>query len=72
MSGLFRRNLEKRCAYCVHGVTVSETQVACKKRGVVDASGHCFRYAYDPLRRVPPRPAELKTEGFKPEDFSLN
>jgi len=68
---LFRRNMEKRCAYCVHGSRLNEAQAACRYKGVVDATGHCFRYAYDPLRRVPPRPAALKTEQFKEEDFTL-
>lgn len=69
--GLFRKDLEKRCAYCAHGGTVSETQVVCTRKGVVDAAGHCFRFAYDPLKRVPPRPAALDTERYHEEDFKL-
>lgn len=68
---LFRKNMEKRCAYCAHGRSISETQVVCKRKGVVDAGGHCFRFVYDPLRRVPPRPAALRTEQFSADDFKL-
>ena len=53
---LFRKDMEKRCAYCASGVRISETEVACERRGIVDCAGHCRRFVYDPLRRVPPRP----------------
>ena len=68
---LFRKNMEKRCAYCVHGVTISDTEVACARKGIVGAGGHCFRFAYDPLRRVPARPAPLENGKYSAEDFKL-
>ena len=68
---LFRKNIEKHCAYCAHGQRINDAQVACLHKGVVDAGGHCFRFTYDPLRRVPPRPAALKTEQYSEEDFTL-
>ncbi len=68
---LFRKNIEKHCAYCAHGARISEDQVACEYKGIVDASGHCFRFSYDPLRRVPPRPAALKPKQYSEEDFQL-
>lgn len=68
---LFRKDMEKRCAYCAYGRAVSETQIVCERKGVMDAADHCRRFAYDPLRRVPPRPAVLKTEKYTAEDFRL-
>lgn len=68
---LFRKNMEKRCAYCARGCAINETQVACERKGIVDAAGHCRRFVYDPLRRVPPRPAALNTERYSAEDFKL-
>ena len=68
---LFRKDIEKRCAYCAHGVTISETEVACERKGIVEAAGHCFRFAYDPLHRVPARPAPMPGSKFSPEDFAL-
>ncbi|MBR3560522.1 MAG: hypothetical protein IKN81_03170 [Oscillospiraceae bacterium] len=68
---LFRKNMEKRCAYCAHGASISDTEVACERKGIVNAAGHCFRFAYDPLRRVPPRPAALKNDKYSAEDFRL-
>lgn len=42
-----------------------------REKGIVAAENHCFRFRYDPLKRVPPRPAQLSTDGLKEEDFSL-
>ena len=53
---LFRKHIDPRCAYCVHGGTISETQVICIKRGVVAAGDRCGSFRYDPLRRQPQRP----------------
>lgn len=68
---LFRRNIEKRCVYCASGSALSEAEVACPYRGVMDAAGSCARFRYDPLKRVPPRPAVLRTEKYNAEDFAL-
>ncbi len=68
---LFRKNMEKHCAYCTHGSVINEREVACPYRGVMDAAGACRRFAYDPLKRVPPRPATLDRKQYSAEDFTL-
>ena len=68
---LFRKNMDPRCAYCQHGQQVNERDAACVKRGIVPLEHHCRAFKYDPLKRVPPRPAALNTKGLKNEDFSL-
>ena len=68
---LFRKNMDPRCAYCQRGQQISETDVMCVKNGIVPAEYHCRRFQYDPLKRVPPRPASLDTGKLKEEDFSL-
>ncbi|MBE6909257.1 MAG: hypothetical protein E7474_06765 [Ruminococcaceae bacterium] len=68
---LFRKNMEKRCAYCTSASVISEREVACPYRGVVDAASHCRRFAYDPLKRVPPRPAAFEGKKYCAEDFTL-
>ena len=68
---LFRKNMDPSCAYCTHGQQVNEREVACVKRGIVPIELHCRAFRYDPLKRVPPRPAQLSTDGLKEEDFSL-
>ena len=68
---LFRKDIEPCCAYCQKGSVISEREVACVKKGIMPAEGYCRRFRYDPLKRVPPRPAALRTDNLKEEDFSL-
>lgn len=68
---LFRKQIEPRCAYCARGARIDECHVVCVKRGVVEDTDKCPAFRYDPLRRVPPRPAELNTSGLSPEDFQV-
>lgn len=68
---LFRKDIEPRCAYCDKGSQISETEVACVKRGIVPAEHNCSAFRYDPLKRVPPRPVKLDNRKLKEEDFSL-
>ena len=68
---LFRRDMDPRCVYWEKGQQIHEREVACVKRGVVPAEYHCRAFRYDPLKRVPPRPAALDTEKLNEADFSL-
>lgn len=68
---LFRKTIEKRCAYCAHGGRISDEQVACVKKGIVASSSQCAAFRYDPLKRVPPRPVKLDTTDLKREDFEV-
>ncbi|MBR3641221.1 MAG: hypothetical protein IKN53_04240 [Oscillibacter sp.] len=68
---LFRKDMDPYCAYCEHGRRVSEREILCVKRGVVAPEHHCRAFRYDPLKRVPPRPATLPENKLKEEDFSL-
>ena len=67
---LFRRDIDANCAYCERGERVSDTEIACPKRGRVAPGESCKAFRYDPLKRIPPRPASLRRK-FRPEDFSL-
>lgn len=68
---LFRKNIEPRCAYCARGARIDDGHVACVKRGVVADTDKCPAFHYDPLRRMPSRPAELNTSRLSPEDFQV-
>jgi hypothetical protein len=58
------------CSICVHGrQSNDETKVLCTKKGVVDASYHCRKYKYDPLKRVPHHAPTLPH--FDKDDFSI-
>lgn len=68
---LFRKNIEPMCAYCSHGKKLDEIELSCKYRGVTRASDSCRRFKYEPLKRVPPKPARLVMRGLSDDDFSL-
>ncbi len=68
---LFRKKIEPSCSYCQSGARISDTEVACLRRGIVSAQGSCRKFKYDPLRREPPHPEKLDAAKFSQEDFSL-
>ena len=74
---LFRRDMEPFCGYCAYATrdcNINSREIICNKRGgVMPTDYHCRAFRYDPLKRVPPRPATLaiRTRRFKPEDFML-
>ena len=68
---LFKKDMEPCCSWCESGVKISDTEVACLKRGIVSAAGACKRFKYDPLKREPPVSGPIRTEGLSQEDFDL-
>lgn len=68
---LFRKKIERLCAYCVFGGKIDNDTIICQKCGVVPAGHHCRRFRYDPLKRVPPQPKEQNFEKYNDTDFSL-
>lgn len=70
LRGLFRKNMEPRCGYCHYSGFLNETYVTCHRHGVVRCTDHCRAFKYDPLRRIPPKPAVLRGH-FTDADFSL-
>lgn len=68
---LFTKKIEPRCAYCQRGTPLDGEQVICPKRGVVSAGERCRAFRYDPLKRVPPKPAALELGKLRDEDFIL-
>ena len=68
---LFEKNMDPRCAYCQRCAPLDEESVMCIKKGVVQAGFHCRAFKYDPLKRVPPRPAAPDFSRLKDEDFVL-
>lgn len=62
MEMLFRKNIDRVCAHCVHAGKIDDTTCICARRGIVSADGKCHKFKYDPLKRIPVRQ--------KPKDFS--
>ena len=68
---LFRKKMERHCAYCVFGGRIDEDTMICRKCGIVPADHQCRRFQYDPLKRVPPQQKAQSFEQYKDTDFSL-
>ena len=74
MFGFFRKNhlyskdIEPHCAYCSHCTKDNEHQGVCDLRGIVALAGSCKKFQYNPLMRVPPKPARIRGR-FTDEDF---
>ncbi len=67
---IFGKRTVKKCEICIHSsFSESSERIVCEKKGLVSRDGKCFRFKYDPFKRVP-----LKTDiygGMRPEDFEL-
>lgn len=68
---LFRKDIEPMCSYCQHGTKLNDMELSCKYRGITRASSSCRRFKYEPLKRVPPKPARLVLRGLSDEDFKF-
>lgn len=68
---LFRKDIEKNCAFCVRSGQSGSGKLICPKRGFVAPDYHCWRFRYDPLKRNPGHSAAKDFSQFSEEDFSL-
>ncbi|MDR2752680.1 MAG: hypothetical protein LBB50_00020 [Oscillospiraceae bacterium] len=58
------------CAFCLFGKPSPDgASVLCAERGVMRKHSSCKKYAYDPLKRQPPRTPVLPE--YDPEQFVL-
>ncbi len=65
---LYSKSIEPHCAYCSHCTKDTEHQGICDLRGIVALAGKCRKFVYNPLMRVPPKPARIRGR-FTDEDF---
>lgn len=68
---LFRKNIEKSCSYCVHSTKLDEGQFLCSKKGFRSQDEFCFRFRYDPCKRIPSKAKALDFSKYDQEDYSL-
>ncbi len=68
---LYGNNIQPSCEFCQHGKKSSDGNAAlCLYKGVMPLYHHCFRFVYDPLKRIPHRRPIKET--YSPKDFSLD
>lgn len=68
---LFRKKIERSCAYCAYGAPLEGGQVLCAKKGLCGVEDKCRRFRYDPLKRVPSKVKALDFTQYQGEDFTL-
>lgn len=68
---LFRKKIERSCAYCVHGTKMDDNTVICTKRGLCSEEDHCRRFRYDPCKRIPFKAKAMDFSQFQDSDFAL-
>ncbi len=70
MAYIFRKNIDPRCIYCSRGESIGDNEVVCIRHGIVEAYSSCRLFKYDPLKRIPPRPARL-SKSYDDSDMKL-
>lgn len=68
---LFRKKIERQCAYCSHSTRVNDEQIHCRKKGMKNPEDHCIFFTYDPTKRVPSKAKAVDFEKYKEYDYSL-
>lgn len=68
---LFNKKIPRSCTYCAHATKLSDEQMLCAKRGVVNAEKPCGKFRYDPCKRIPPKPKAPDFDRYSKEDFTL-
>lgn len=68
---LFRKKIEKSCAYCSYGVKLDDQQILCSKKGMRILPSKCLKFRYDPTKRIPVKPKAMDFSKYDQEDFTL-
>ena len=68
---LFRKKIQKSCAYCAHSTELDDTHILCSKKGIREKDGKCFRFRYNPIKRIPLKAKPLDFSKYSQEDFTL-
>lgn len=69
---LFRRKIARSCSYCTFGTKTGDGGILCSKRGFRDEGSSCWRFRYDPCKRIPMKEKPLDFSRFRDQDFSLS
>lgn len=68
---LFRKKVERICAHCEKGTVLDGGQVLCTKKGFRASTSKCWRFRYDPCKRIPKKRKALDFSKYNEEDYSL-
>jgi len=68
---LFRKKIERSCAYCQFGTALEDGQVLCSKKGIRTIEDKCRKFKYDPCKRIPLKAKAMDFSKYENEDYSL-
>lgn len=68
---LFRKKMEKACAYCRFAAQLEDGQILCAKKGLKSPEDKCWHFRYDPCKRIPKKAKALDFSKYDKEDYSL-
>ena len=68
---LFRKQIDRACSYCRHGVALCDGQVLCVKKGIKKPEESCRRFRYDPFKRIPVKAKAMDFTQYDDMDYSL-
>lgn len=68
---LFRKKIERACTYCLLGTKLEDGQILCSRKGLRSEEDKCWRFKYDPCKRIPCKAKALDFSKYDNEDFSL-
>ena len=68
---LFRKKMEHLCAYRESGTALGDGQILCARKGLRMSEEKCWRFRYDPCKRIPKRAKALDFSKYDQEDFTL-
>lgn len=68
---LFRKKMERACVYCQKGAQLEEDLILCTKKGLRNPDDKCWRFQYDPCKRIPRKAKALDFSQYEERDFSL-
>lgn len=68
---LFRKKIQHCCGYCSFGTRLEDGVILCTKKGMKTEEDKCFRFRYDPCKRIPVKAKALDFSRYQEEDYSL-
>lgn len=68
---LFRKKIERSCTYCLYGAHLEDGEILCSKKGMKTDQDKCWKFKYDPCKRVPTKAKAMDFSKYENEDYSL-
>lgn len=68
---LFRKKIQRSCSYCLYGAHLEDGVILCSRKGMKTVEDKCWKFKYDPCKRIPLKAKPLDFSKYEDEDYSL-